>query len=377
MEQQGTFNPSKLKTARVARGLTIKALAEKAGISRQMVSNYELGKTTPSANSLLALVEVLDFPSNFFTKDTRAIYEGATYFRSQTAATKKARDMQSVRLGFQKEIYDFLARYVNFPKLDLPETLMDDIDDITEEMIAQKASELRELWGLGQRSPIANLIEVAEVHGVIIVESNMSDSKLDAVSEWIEDRPFIMLTDNNESAVRRRFNVAHELGHILLHGDVESIHDYSPQQLKQIERQAHYFASCLLLPEQAFIDSLLSTQLDFYKELKKTWKVSMQAMIVRTSQLELITEDQKLYLFRQIASNKWKTKEPLDDTIPVERPSLYKKVFQMIVDNDILRKNEILAQLALPQDELEKSLNITIDPTVDLPRPRPVLKIVK
>ena len=205
----------------------------------------------------------------------------------------------------------------------------------------------------------------------------MSDSKLDAVSEWIEDRPFIMLTDNNESAVRRRFNVAHELGHILLHGDVESIHDYSPQQLKQIERQAHYFASCLLLPEQAFIDSLLSTQLDFYKELKKTWKVSMQAMIVRTSQLELITEDQKLYLFRQIASNKWKTKEPLDDTIPVERPSLYKKVFQMIVDNDILRKNEILAQLALPQDELEKSLNITIDPTVDLPRPRPVLKIVK
>ena len=132
MEQQGTFNPSKLKTARVARGLTIKALAEKAGISRQMVSNYELGKTTPSANSLLALVEVLDFPSNFFTKDTRAIYEGATYFRSQTAATKKARDMQSVRLGFQKEIYDFLARYVNFPKLDLPETLMDDIDDITE-----------------------------------------------------------------------------------------------------------------------------------------------------------------------------------------------------------------------------------------------------
>ena len=281
------------------------------------------------------------------------------------------------RLPLQKEIYDFLARYVNFPKLDLPETLMDDIDDITEEMIAQKASELRELWGLGQRSPIANLIEVAEVHGVIIVEANMSDSKLDAVSEWIEDRPFIMLTDNNESAVRRRFNVAHELGHILLHGDVESIHDYSPQQLKQIERQAHYFASCLLLPEQAFIDSLLSTQLDFYKELKKTWKVSMQAMIVRTSQLELITEDQKLYLFRQIASNKWKTKEPLDDTIPVERPSLYKKVFQMIVDNDILRKNEILAQLALPQDELEKSLNITIDPTVDLPRPRPVLKIVK
>ena len=36
----------------------------------------------------------------------------------------------------------------------------------------------------------------------------MSDDKLDAVSEWIEDRPYIMLTDNGESAVRRRFNIA-------------------------------------------------------------------------------------------------------------------------------------------------------------------------
>lgn len=376
--EHAKFNPSKLKKARIARGMTKKELAERTGISRQMISNYELGKTQPGATKLLAIVSELNFPYHYFTSEDKGFYEGATFFRSQSAATKKARDMQAVRLEFQKEIYDFLSQYVNFPQLNLPESLMKNIHDITNEDIENKAKELRKCWGLGENLPIDNLIESTEIHGVIIVESNMSDDTLDAVSEWIEDRPFIMLTDNGGSAVRRRFNVAHELGHILLHGDIESIHDYTSQELKNIiEKQAHYFASCLLLPEKGFLDSLLSANLDFYIELKKRWKVSIQAMIVRTFQLDLISEDQKLYLFRRIAYNKWKKREPLDDKLSVEKPTLYRKVFDLIVDNGILQKKELIAYLSLPKDELEKSLDISIDDNERQIPKEPVLKIVK
>ncbi|HEK9097435.1 TPA: XRE family transcriptional regulator [Streptococcus equi subsp. zooepidemicus] len=376
--EQGHFNPSRLKKARIARGLTKKELAERTGISRQMVSNYELGKTQPGANNLLSLVDELDFPYNYFTSETRSFHEGATFFRSQSASTKRARDMQAVRLEFQKEIYDLLSRYVNFPELILPDVLMKSVYDITDDDIEQKALELRELWGLTRELPIANLIESAEVHGIIVVESNMSNEKLDAVSEWIEDRPFIMLTDNGESAVRRRFNIAHELGHILLHGDVESIHDYTSKELKNIiEKQANYFASCLLLPERGFLNSLLSTNLDFYVELKKYWKISIQAMIMRTYQLDLINDDQKLYLFKKIAFNKWKKKEPLDNELPLEKPSLYRKVFELIVSNDILQKNELISYLSLPKDELEKSLDISIDHDDFSSRQQPILRVVK
>ena len=244
--EQRIFNPSKLTKARIARGLTKKDLAERTGISRQMISNYELGKTQPGANNLMTIVAELDFPYNYFTSESKSFYEGATFFRSQSASTKKIRDMQAVRLEFQKEIYDFLSRYVNFPQLVLPDILMKNIHDITNKDIEEKARELREIWGLGIDLPVSNLLEVAEINGVIIVEANMSDETLDAVSEWIGDRPFIMLTDNGESAVRRRFNIAHEIGHILRHGDIESIHDYTSQELKNvIEKQANYFASCL------------------------------------------------------------------------------------------------------------------------------------
>ena len=102
------INPEKLKEARISRGLTKKALADMTGISRQMISNYELGKTNPGSKNLLSIIKVLDFPFTYFTAESKTFYEGTTFFRSQSAATKKSRDMQSIRLKFQKEIYDFL-----------------------------------------------------------------------------------------------------------------------------------------------------------------------------------------------------------------------------------------------------------------------------
>lgn len=372
------INPEKLKEARISRGLTKKALADRTGISRQMISNYELGKTNPGSKNLLSIIKVLDFPFTYFTTESKTFYEGTTFFRSQSAATKKSRDMQSIRLKFQKEIYDFLSQYVNFPKLRLPSMLTKSIYNITDKDIEDKVKELRNLWEISTDSPVTNLIKIAESNGIIIVESTMSDDTLDAVSEWIEDRPFIMLTDNNESAVRRRFNVAHEIGHIILHGDVESIHDYTAKDLKRvIERQANYFASCLLLPEEGFVNSLLSTRLGFYVELKKYWKVSIQAMIMRTEQLDLINEDQKLYLFKQIASRKWKKVEPLDDTIRIEIPTVYNKVFNLIVSNNLLSKQAIISSLKLPTDELEKSFNIKIRDESTMTEPTVRLRLIK
>jgi len=373
--EQIPFNSEQLRIARVARGLSIKALAEKAGISRQMVSNYESGKTVPGGSNLLSLINVLEFPYSFFTSESKKIYRGATYFRSQSASTKRSRDMQGIRLKFQYEIFDTLKQFVNFPKVILPDVIEKDIHEITENEIREKAKELRKLWGIGVNVPINNLIEIAEIHGVIIAQSNMSEEKLDAVSEWIDDRPFVMLTDNNESAVRRRFNIAHELGHIILHGAVESIYEYGSKEFKMLEEQAHLFASHFLLPDSAFTHSLISTKLDFYIELKKYWKVSIAAMVIKTAALGFINEDQKLYLNKKISSNKWRKKEPLDDVIPVEQPSLFNKVFSLIVDNNIVPQGDLISSLNLPFDEIRKSVGIN-DENDNFDRPKPQLRVV-
>lgn len=84
-----------------------------------------------------------------------------------------------------------------------------------------------------------------------------------------------MLTDNRELFVRRRFNVAHELGHIILHNAVE--HDeYDNKIIKKMENQAHLFASNFLMLNEAFMKSLLSTSLENYVNLKNIGRCLFQ-----------------------------------------------------------------------------------------------------
>lgn len=366
MNERLIFNPKQLTSARIARGLTMKELAEKAELSRQMISNYESGKTIPKADSILKLISVLQFPRSFFSADTFELYSGATFFRSRSAATKKVRDMQKERLKYVQEVYKVLATYVNFPKVCLPELIEKSIYEITEEEIVKKAEELRKIWGLDLISPVPNLIQLAEQNGVIISEANMSNPTLDAVSRWMIGRPFIMLTDNHESAVRRRFNVAHELGHILLHNGVESIHEYSQTELKNIiEYQANLFAAHFLLPSAAFSDSLLSISLEYYIDLKKYWKVSLQSMIQKTYTLALINDDQRLYLNKRIAKNKWKTKEPHDEQLTIEQPEVFQKVYHMILEHQVIPASQLNQAFKLPKEEIEKILGTAIQTEQD------------
>lgn len=377
-ERKELFNPKQLTSARVSRGMTMKELSEKADISRQMISNYESGKTVPKAESLLKLINVLGFPRSFFSADMSDFHSGATFFRSQTAATKKARDMQKEKLKYTYEVYRKLATFVNFPPVNLPSLIEKDVHDIHEEDIIQIASELRSVWGIDSVSPIKNLIGIAEKNGLIIAEANMTDTTLDAVSRWIIERPFIVLANNNESSVRRRFNIAHEIGHILLHNSVESIHDYSSKELKNIiEKQANSFASHFLLPSSAFEETLLSTSLEYFKDLKKHWHVSIQAMVYKTYSLGLINDDQYLYLNKKISWNKWRSIEPYDDEIPVEKPRLMNAVYNMIVENNVVYPNELVNSFNLPQDELEKIISDTIFAKEDPKTSTPILRLIK
>ncbi|MDU3918074.1 MAG: ImmA/IrrE family metallo-endopeptidase, partial [Enterococcus faecalis] len=163
-----------------------------------------------------------------------------------------------------------------------------------------------------------------------------------------------------------RFNVAHELGHILLHNGVESIHEYSQTELKNIiEYQANLFAAHFLLPSAAFSDSLLSISLEYYIDLKKYWKVSLQSMIQKTYTLALINDDQRLYLNKRIAKNKWKTKEPYDEQLTIEQPEVFQKVYHMILEHQVIPASQLNQAFKLPKEEIEKILGTAIQTEQD------------
>jgi len=93
---------------------------------------------------------------------------------------------------------------------------------------------------LGIYQDNSNLLLSLEKSGIYVLEKNIG-GKADAYSAWsTEDIPIIVL-GIKKSAVRRNFDLAHELIHLLLHAHVDfGVLDKTERQLK--EREADYFA---------------------------------------------------------------------------------------------------------------------------------------
>lgn len=365
MLSNNNFNGERLKAARIYRGVTIMELADKIGVSKQMVSKYENNKSVPAFETMLKIIEVLDFPKNyFFEEDIIQPKVGNTYFRSLFSTSKKDQLMQTDRIKFLSIIHQFLEKYIDFPKIDIPDFNDCELTDI--EAVSKK---LRKYWGLADE-PIPNMIRLLEKKGLIVASTNTNSSTIDAFSQKQEingkEYFFVILGNDKGSAVRRQFDAAHELGHIILHDPYIDLGDLEKEQFREIEREANDFAAALLLPQEAFRKDIINHPVDLenYLYLKRKWKVSVSAMTVRAYKIGAITQSQYQYLQRKIVQKGWRRSEPLDDTLTPATPLAMKKAIELLIDNNILMADDIVKELSkeyklsLHPHEIEKLLNL-------------------
>lgn len=371
------FNPNQLKKARLMRGLSMTELAAKSSLSRESISKYELGATKPRGESILKLANALKFPVYFFGKPDIVIPMGTVFFRSQAASTNKLREMQKIRLELAAQSLLYISKYIKLPQLNIPEPLNLKIEEITPEIVQRLASKTRKMWQLGS-GPIKNLTNVMEANGIIITETTMHSGKMDAVSTRINDVPLIALTDNNESVMRRRFNLAHELGHILLHNSVENVFDLNNNKYKNLlEKQANQFASYFLLPDESFTDYLVAGSMNFFRQAKLYWNVSIAALIYKANELHLLSENQYIYLQKQISKNHWRKHEPDDNKLPQEHPSIFKTALDMLLDANLVTKQDLISVSGLPIEELEAIFRTSFIEDNTNSSSKPYLRLVK
>ena len=358
------FNGERLRKARLYRGLTITELAEKIDVSKQAVSQYENGMHPPENDKMFSIISALGFPYEyFFQTDLINIQTGTTYFRSLLSTNKKERLEQVIRLEHLISIYKVISKYVEFPNLDIPEF------DVESKSIEDIATSLRDYWKLGSL-PIDDMVHLLEKTGVVVTTYETRTENIDAFSQLTkvnsEDKYLVVLSSNKNSAVRTQFDAAHELGHIILHTWSEDIEALPKEEFKERERQANDFAAAFLLPMDAFIKDLgiYNNNLDHYVRLKRKWKVSISAMIVRAYHLDVISDNQYQYLMRQVSKNGWRIKEPYDDILAIKKPSLLNKAIDLLLENKIFTEESFVQELdengmALDYREIEILLNLT------------------
>lgn len=371
MINKTAFNGERLKAARIYRGFTVAELAEKLELQRQTVSMYENNKlNNPELTTIANMSRVLGFPKKFFLEnDEIEIKNGSTYFRALLTTSKKYRNEQIQKVDFIAKIYRYLNEYIEFPLTYLPQ---ENYSSPEEAAIA-----LRKFWNLGDK-PLDNLIYLVEQNGLIVTMFETNNDDIDAFSQLINidkmEKYLIGCSKNKGTAARIHFDVAHELGHILLHEWSEDIETLSKDEFKEREKEANTFASAFLLPKDAFIRDvgIYADNLTFYIELKKKWKVSISAMIRRSYNLGLIDSSTYQQLMRTMQKRGIRKKEPLDDTLFTAQPSLIRTSVQMLLEQEVLTPKEFMDELShnymlsLESEEVERLLDL----------PKDILKVV-
>lgn len=349
------FNGARLRQARQARGLFGTDLARMVGVKSQTISAYEKEKGTPSPQIMQDLADRLGFPITFFTRMPRPDETTPIFWRASNTATRMAQGRAESRLDWLKDIVHYLNKFFDFPRPNLPNIdLPSDFRTISPEQIEVAADACRRLWGLGD-GPLSSVVGQMESNGVIAAQIEVCADKLDAFSQWSEDgTPYVVLGVDKASGARRSFDASHELGHLVMHRGVNQTRVNDTADWKLLENQAHRFASAFLMPEASFRREVWVASLDTFASLKPRWRTSIQAMVMRCADLGILSTDQKGFLYRELTMRGWRKKEPHDDTLSMEGPSLIPSGIRMLVDAGVRRPDQILAELALPAAELEE-----------------------
>lgn len=343
VEVAALFDGSRLTLARHLAGLRKSDLAAKIDKSATAVSAWEAGTKRPSSGAVAELAVALSVDPGFFSArpDDIGALSTVPHFRSLRSTSQLARDQAFAYGRLAVDIASSLERHVELPQIDVPRLTMslDESDDDGPERAAQL---VRQAWALAE-GPLPHLVRLIERHGVLIVFSPAGTSAVDAYSFDTKLRPVVILNPIKRDYYRQRFDVAHELGHIVMHADAEP-------GSRLVEEQANRFASEFLMPAAQIRDVLPASMggnvWAHLAKLKEQWGVSLQALLFRSRRLGRLSDVSYRNAMVRISELGWRRDEPGLVTT-MEQPSLLPRAVQLLADAGI-EEGDLLAQCRVP-----------------------------
>ncbi len=153
--------------------------------------------------------------------------------------------------------------------------------------------------------PTVPVISIAKALGIEIQSENVADNLSGFLIRSTDSGKAVIGVNKGHSKARKRFTIAHELGHYLLH-EGELVHfdaerpgfrvNYrSESSSSEMEREANLFAAELLMPAR-FLErdsrikriDLLEEKSEVLEQVAEDYGVSVQALTYRLANLGLI-----------------------------------------------------------------------------------------
>lgn len=351
---------TRIKLARKKAGLSLRGLADalEGRISAQAIGKYERDEMTPSSGVLIALGKALGVSLSYLM-DSQGIELTSVDFRTKANTTGKD------RAQVETAVIEWIERYLQIEHiLELnsaewetpvhPPQVLRDIEEAED-----LANKVRDKWELG-RDPIPNMTELLEEKGLKVLIEELPDrvSGFTCLVKRKGNNPElpVIVVNKGFPLERRRLTLAHELAHRVI----------NPEGLseKDEEKAATYFAGAFLMPKDHLQQEVGEhrSQLS-YKELidlKRLYRVSGAALLVRLKTVGIISESTLTYAFQSYARC-WRTKEPSELENPNargqrEKPWRFERLCYRALAEELISLTKAAELLRLPIEDVEADL---------------------
>jgi len=301
-------------------------------LSKAALSKFERNQCNPTVSVLMKLASVLNVSASYFVQEPQV---GVTWvaFRKTTRLTNAqeeriqafAKDRAEKQAWLQIKLYPDEDMY--FPR---PISVQTERD-------AERAAEyLRQQWNLGEDS-LESVAQIFEDHGGVLIFWETDQGEFDGLSGWVNETIPIAVVNNGVSIERRRFNLAHELGHMVMLCDTLSEGEQ--------EKLAQRFAAAFLVPAKVAIHELGAKrrriELEELALLKRKYGLSIQSWIKRAYELNIINDTLCNNLFKFLKERGDSKQEPIE-YVSKEEPMRMKQMVLRALAEGVIPEEEAL-----------------------------------
>lgn len=352
------FIGENLLSLRIMHGYSRKQLSEMVDITEQAIWQYENNFTSPKLQVINNLKKIFNVKSKYFyNPDVLSKYSKQNNvnvtniaYRSKFIHVISKTQSEAKHIEYLDTFVRYITKQVRYPSIkiiQLRDNIIEYIHTTNDDRFTQinyVAKLAREQLEFSSNTN-SNLMFLIEKSGVFIFEKAIGED-IDAYSLWTsDDIPYIILGNLKRSAVRRNFDIAHELGHLLLHYQYEFT-TLDKKEHKEIEKEANLFASAFLLPEDEFTKDMNHifhiTNPDAYLDLKKKWNTSLQAIGYRASNLQIIEPKSHRNFYAALHRKGYLKIEPLDTELPIQKPMKMKSIIDLVAKNNLIDIQEMI-----------------------------------
>lgn len=217
------------------------------------------------------------------------------------------------------------------------------------------ADALREAWGLG-RDPIPNITEILEENGVKAWLADLPErvSGLTCEIEGPDGNVPVIVVNGAHGLERRRFTLAHELGHRVIRCGGG----------REAENICQRFAGAFLVNREHLRREVgerrSAVSYGEIMDLKRLYRVSAAALVVRLEQAGIVGRSYVEYVFRTFGRG-WRKSEPDGIEPPVDRgrmeaASRFERLVCRALSEDLISMSKAVELLGEPVAAIRERL---------------------